>query len=57
MSLWSFNKEVRELWHEGKRVQAIWHEGRIIWEGIRSCFGSGYWRNDQPWDNDDAWRN
>lgn len=28
-----------------------------LWTSIRSCFGNGYWDNDQPWDNDDAWSN
>ena len=28
-----------------------------IWSLIRSCFGSGYWRNDRPWSNTDGWNN
>ena len=28
-----------------------------LWSSIRSCFGKGYWDNNQPWDNDDAWSN
>lgn len=30
---------------------------RLVWELIRSCFGSGYWIPDSPWINDDVWRN
>lgn len=29
----------------------------LVWELIRSCFGSGYWIPDSPWINDDVWRN
>lgn len=42
---------------KGKSMAAIWWNGRWIWVNIRSCFGGGYWDNDQPWDNDDGWDN
>lgn len=29
----------------------------LVWQAVRSCFGKGYWINDNPWDNDDAWEN
>ena len=32
-------------------------ELKLIWEAIRSCFGSGFWIKDRPWINDDAWKN
>lgn len=28
-----------------------------IWQAVSSCFGSGYWRQEQPWKDTDAWRN
>lgn len=27
-----------------------------IWEGVRSCFGSGAWLEEKPWIDDDAWK-
>lgn len=30
---------------------------RIIWTGIRSCFGAGFWVNEKPWLNDEGWKN
>ena len=30
---------------------------KLVWELVSSCFGSGYWNNEKPWKNDDAWRN
>lgn len=32
-------------------------ELKLIWEAIRSCFGSGFWINDRPWINNNAWKN
>jgi hypothetical protein len=31
--------------------------GVLIWEAVRSCFGAGYWINNYPWKNTDAWKN
>jgi hypothetical protein len=30
---------------------------KLVWELIRSCFGSGSWINDRPWNNADGWNN
>lgn len=30
---------------------------RIVWTGIRSCFGAGFWVNDKPWLNIEGWKN
>lgn len=38
-------------------VSTVYHAGRIAWEAIKSCFGKGYWINDKPWNNADAWNN
>lgn len=27
-----------------------------LWEAINSCFGSGYWIDEKPWSDDDAWK-
>ena len=32
-------------------------ELKLIWEAIRSCFGSGWWINNRPWMNNNAWKN
>lgn len=41
----------------GLVVQAIYHGGVMIWQAIRSCFGSGFWVNTKPWLNDEGWKN
>ena len=32
-------------------------ELKLIWEAIRSCFGSGWWITKRPWINNNAWKN
>lgn len=29
----------------------------LWWSLIRSCFGNGFWHNDQPWRDDEGWKN
>lgn len=40
-----------------KVVQAVYQGLRLIWQYIKSCFGRGYWIDDKPWSNTDAWAN
>ena len=30
---------------------------KIVFEGILSCFGTGFWRNEKGWVNKEGWRN
>lgn len=50
-------KEIVAQHKEGKTFQAIYKGTHLIWQGIRSCFGSGAWVNEKPWLNDEAWKN
>lgn len=50
-------KEVVALYYRGKAIQQVYHAGRLVWEAIRSCFGSGGWFNEKPWLNDEGWKN
>lgn len=38
-------------------IQAIYHFGVVIWQAVRSCFGSGIWVSEKPWINDETWKN
>lgn len=38
-------------------IQAIYRFGVVLWQAVRSCFGSGMWINEKPWINDEAWKN
>lgn len=37
--------------------QTIYQYGVILWQAVRSCFGSGIWVNEKPWINDEIWKN
>lgn len=40
-----------------KTITAVYYGAKLVWEAISSCFGSGFWINNRPWSNTDAWRN
>lgn len=40
-----------------KVVSAIYIGTQLVWQAIRSCFGSGYWINTSPWKPDEGWKN
>ena len=48
-------KEVSALYIGQKAIQAVYKGAVLVWQAIRSCFGRGYWDDDEPWDDDDAW--
>ena len=37
-----------------KGTQLVW---RTVYNAIKSCFGSGTWRQDKPWVGSDTWKN
>lgn len=51
------NKEIIEIYKGKKIIAAIYKGAKLVWQSVRSCFGSGAWDNDKPWDNDDGWNN
>lgn len=41
----------------GSRVITSVYKGvKIIWQSVRSCFGSGAWIDDKPWVDDEGWK-
>lgn len=38
-------------------IQTVYHAGVVVWQAIRSCFGSGFWVNKKPWLNNEGWKN
>ena len=38
-------------------VTEIYKGANLVWTAIKSCFGKGFWINEKPWLNDDAWKN
>lgn len=53
-----FNFKNIETLYLGKQViQEIRKGTIIIWEAIKGCFGSGFWKNNKGWINKEGWRN
>ena len=40
-----------------KAVAAVYWGAALIWQAVRSCFGTGTWRGDRPWLGSDKWKN
>jgi hypothetical protein len=50
-------KEVVAFFKNNKSVQAVYKGAHLVWQAIRSCFGSGAWINEKPWIDEEAWKN
>lgn len=57
MSIHRKNKEVVDIIIKGKRVSQIFQGIKLIYSYLKSCFGKGFWVNDKPWNNSEAWKN
>ncbi len=49
-------KELTARYVGSKAVEAVYYGAKLVWEAISSCFGAGYWDDDRPWSDDDAWK-
>lgn len=50
-------KEIAIIHACGKTIAYVYKGSQLVWEAIRSCFGSGKWINEKPWLNNEGWRN
>jgi hypothetical protein len=50
-------KNIQALFYLKKSVSVFYYYGKIVYQSIRSCFGSGTWRSDRPWLGKDLWKN
>lgn len=51
------NKEVTSIFIGNKPLSIIYNGLDIVWQSIRSCFGSGAWFSEKPWLNEEGWKN
>ena len=56
MLLFDF-KNIESLYLGKQVIQEIRKGTIIIWEAIKGCFGSGFWKNNKGWINKEGWRN
>ena len=47
-------KDVSQIRVGNKIITAVYIGTKLVWQSIRSCFGSGFWINSSPWKNDEG---
>lgn len=57
MGIFIAGKEITAVNVYGRAITAIYAGTRLVWQAIRSCFGSGWWVNEKPWLNEEGWKN
>ena len=50
-------KKVESIFVGTTAIEEVRRGLKLIWQSVRSCFGSGAWRNDKPWIDNEAWKN
>lgn len=50
-------KQIAIIHAGGRVIASVYHGTRLVWQAVRSCFGSGGWINEKPWINEEGWRN
>lgn len=50
------NKETAKIVANQKIISVVMKAGRIVWQAIRSCFGSGMWIPTKPWLYNEGWK-
>lgn len=50
-------KKLYARYYGRKAILFVYRGAKLIWQSIRSCFGSGGWDNNQGWNNNDGWNN
>jgi hypothetical protein len=56
MALHVNNKDITEIFANNKVISTIYKGGKIVWEAIRSCFGSGMWIPKKAWLYKEGWK-
>lgn len=49
-------KETIAITRKDKVVTEVRKGLQIVWQAVRSCFGSGIWRGEKPWLGGEKWR-
>lgn len=56
MSKYKNGKSISIRYYGNKLLVAAYKGLRLIWSSVRSCFGSGGWRDDRPWIDGEGWK-
>lgn len=50
------SKEISLIYLGGKAISAVYKGSVLIWQTVRSCFGSGSWVGKKPWIGKEGWK-
>lgn len=50
------NKQIAAIRLGGKAISMVYKGSALVWQAVRSCFGSGRWIKDKPWLGNEGWR-
>ena len=50
------NKQIAAIRFGVKAISVVYKGATLIWQAVRSCFGSGRWIKDKPWLGNEGWR-
>lgn len=51
------NKDATGIYFQNRVIQAVYQGARLVWQLIRSCYGTGIWLQERPWIDTDLWKN
>lgn len=53
----AFGHDIAIILAKGRIIAAVYQGTKLVWQAVRSCFGSGVWINKYTWKNQDVYRN
>ena len=39
-----------------KAISYVYYGSKLVWQAVRSCFGSGIWISQKSWLGDESWK-
>lgn len=53
----AFGHDIAIILAKGRIIAAVYQGTKLVWQAVRSCFGTGVWINKYTWENQDVYRN
>lgn len=53
----AFGHDIAIILAKGRIIAEVYQGTKLVWQAVRSCFGSGRWINSKPWIDNEGWKN
>lgn len=50
------DKQVNFIHYGDKVISHVYKGAALVWQAVRSCFGSGSWMDDKSWLDSESWK-